>query len=141
MSVWRHAGAALLLVGMGATGTAAPIVCGEPLPPGPRQRAHGAGYELVWQASVWPIPVGQHFSMDLQVCGPPGAAVPTQVRVDADMPAHRHGMNYQTTVAPLGDGRFRADGLMFHMTGRWRLVFELQGTPQAVRITQEVLVE
>ena len=45
--------------------------------------------------------------------------------VDADMPAHRHGMNYRASVTALGDGRFRADGLMFHMAGRWRILFDL----------------
>ena len=32
------------------------------------------------------------------------------------------------TVTALGDGRFRADGLMFHMAGRWELQFDVQRT-------------
>jgi hypothetical protein len=55
----------------------------------------------------------------------PAQPLPVALRVDADMPAHRHGMNYRTTVTALGDGRFRAEGLMFHMAGRWRLLFDL----------------
>jgi hypothetical protein len=42
------------------------------------------------------------------------------------MPEHRHGMNYQTSVVPHGDGGYRAEGLLFHMPGRWELVFELR---------------
>jgi hypothetical protein len=34
------------------------------------------------------------------------AAAPARVlRVDADMPEHRHGMNYRARVSPAGDGR------------------------------------
>ncbi|HEV8109104.1 MAG TPA: cytochrome-c peroxidase, partial [Burkholderiales bacterium] len=41
------------------------------------------------------------------------------------MPEHRHGMNYAPTVKALAPGRWRAEGLMFHMPGRWELVFEV----------------
>jgi hypothetical protein len=63
---------------------------------------------------------GRHFALDVVVCARAGAALPVALRVDADMPAHRHGMNYRPTVRALGDGRYRADGLMLHMAGRWR---------------------
>ena len=33
-------------------------------------------------------------------------------------------MNYRPSVTPQGAGRYRAEGLMFHMPGRWELVFE-----------------
>jgi cytochrome c peroxidase len=41
------------------------------------------------------------------------------------MPEHRHGMNYAPAVKALGPGRWRAEGLMFHMPGRWELTFEV----------------
>ena len=40
------------------------------------------------------------------------------------MPAHRHGMNYRATVSTLSPGVYRAEGLMFHMPGRWRVIFD-----------------
>lgn len=92
-------------------------------------------------ANPWPIPVGRHFSIELALCAPPGATAPAAVRVDADMPAHRHGMNYRTTVTPMGGGQFKAEGLMFHMAGRWRLIFDIEGATPPVRITHEVLVQ
>jgi hypothetical protein len=64
--------------------------------------------------------------------------MPTAVRVDADMPAHRHGMNYRATVTPLVDGRFTAQGLMFHMPGRWRFIFDLATPAGTQRLTHEV---
>jgi cytochrome c peroxidase len=42
------------------------------------------------------------------------------------MPEHRHGMNYAPEVKPLGPGRWRAEGLMFHMPGKWEFVFEVR---------------
>jgi len=39
------------------------------------------------------------------------------------MPEHGHGMNYRPTIEVLGDGRFRASGLLLHMPGRWQLSF------------------
>ena len=70
-----------------------------------------------------------------------GRRDPPLVRVDADMPAHRHGMNYRATIRALGGDRYAADGLMFHMPGRWRFVFDLGSGADAVRMTHEVDVE
>jgi hypothetical protein len=68
---------------------------------------------------------GRHFALDIVVCPRPASRCRWRCAVDADMPAHRHGMNYRTTVRALGDGRYRAEGLMLHMAGRWRLLFDL----------------
>src|SRR3546814_11763658 len=67
-----------------------------------------------------PIQVNQPFTLDLQFC----PDVPEKVVVDAQMPAHRHGMNYRPTVSKTDSG-FRADGLLFHMPGEWEFVFDL----------------
>ena len=52
-------------------------------------------------------------------------------------PGNRCGMNYKAEVKPLGRGRFQAEGLMFHMPGRWELIFEVRGsdTPERVMHT------
>lgn len=53
--------------------------------------------------------------------------VTAQLRgVDASMPEHRHGMNYRPSLVSLGRGRWRAEGLLWHMAGRWELSFELR---------------
>ena len=82
--------------------------------------------------------VGRHFSLDIVVCARGGASLPLALRVDADMPAHRHGMNYRPTVRALGDGRYRADGLLLHMAGRWRLLFELTADGRLDRLAHEL---
>jgi cytochrome c peroxidase len=79
-----------------------------------------------------PVSVSKHFAVEVGACaksGPP----PRALKVDAHMPAHRHGMNYKPQVKPLGNGRWRAEGLLFHMPGAWEFLFELDGERLAAR--------
>ena len=85
------------------------------------------------------IEVGGHFTLDVRACAE--GAPPVLTRVDADMPEHRHGMNYRPSLAPAGDGRYVADGLLFHMPGRWRLSFDVEREGRRVRLTTDVVVE
>ncbi len=42
------------------------------------------------------------------------------------MPAHDHGMPTRPRVtADLGEGRYRLDGMRFHMNGDWEIVLEI----------------
>ena len=43
------------------------------------------------------------------------------------MPLHRHGMNYRPEVKALAPGRWRVEGLLFHMPGKWEFVFIVDG--------------
>lgn len=87
--------------------------------------------QLAWQAEGGPIAVGRPFVMQVQLC-PAGARL---LRVDATMPEHRHGMNYRPSVAAQPDGRWRAEGLLWHMPGRWELRFDVEhgGRVQSLR--------
>jgi hypothetical protein len=65
------------------------------------------------------------------------------LRVDAEMPEHRHGMNYQPSIrARDRPNYFLAEGLLFHMPGRWQVTFELkrQGGP-VQRLTADITLE
>jgi cytochrome c peroxidase len=73
-----------------------------------------------------PVAVARHFRVEIAVCSKSGP-LPDSVKVDAVMPEHRHGMNYAPTVNKLAPGRWRAEGLMLHMPGRWEFVFVLDG--------------
>jgi hypothetical protein len=44
-------------------------------------------------------------------------------------------------ITPLGDGRFRIEGMMFHMAGRWELAFEVQSGKELMRLTHDVQIE
>jgi len=67
------------------------------------------------------------------LCSPLGPV--TEVRVDARMPAHRHGMNYRPRVSVQPDGGFRAIGLLFHMTGQWEILIEASVAGRSERIS------
>ena len=87
------------------------------------------------------VAVGRPFKVEAVVCPGAGGARPAKLVVDADMPAHRHGMNYRARVQALGGGRYRAEGLMFHMPGRWRFVFDLQLPQGPLRMTRDIEVD
>jgi hypothetical protein len=132
---------ALLLNAWAVGGSVA--ACGASLPAAGRQLLERGGVQLVYAPQGGSVPLGRHFALDIEVCAPAGAAAPGLLRVDADMPAHRHGMNYRSSLRTLAPGRYVAEGLMWHMPGRWRLIFELAAPPgQPVqRITHELTLE
>ena len=84
------------------------------------------------------IPMARHFALEVQLCERGGISAAQLTKADATMPAHNHGMNYRPTIKPLGDGRFRVDGMMFHMSGQWRLAFEVQAGRETTRFTHDV---
>lgn len=119
---------ALLSLLLGA-GAAASATC----PPAPEagQRLDSGPLQLAWRAEPGPIAVSRPFALLVTLC-PPEARL---LRVDASMPEHRHGMNYRPSLQPLGDGAWRAEGLLWHMPGRWelRLDVEAAGTTHTLR--------
>ena len=86
------------------------------------------------------VEVARHFSVDLAICPKSGQPEAEAVKVDASMPEHRHGMNYAPAVKALGPGRWRAEGLMFHMPGRWELAFEVTAGGTTDRLTETLRI-
>ncbi len=74
------------------------------------------------------VAVGEVFGADIVACRADGSTFEGDLLLDATMPAHGHGMNNAVAVSRTGSGRFRADGLMFHMPGVWRIHIELSGS-------------
>ncbi|HYE94008.1 MAG TPA: hypothetical protein VEA38_23455 [Terriglobales bacterium] len=105
----------------------------------PRGRVESAGVVVVYRIAPPAIELGRHFQIEALVCAAGGAARLTGV--DADMPAHRHGMNYRATVAAQAPGRYLAEGLLFHMPGRWRLLFDVEHAGRRARLASDVVVE
>jgi hypothetical protein len=114
-------------------------VCGAALSGQQVQIVRHEGWVVAYAPRSWPVPTGEHFELDLQVCD--AAAPVTRVQVDADMPLHKHGMNYLPTVTRKANGVFLATGLMFHMPGKWRFIFDLESGSTRTRLTHEVDVE
>ncbi len=83
------------------------------------------GRTLSYRTEPSAIVVGQHFSIAMQICQSGEPVELDNVRVDARMPAHGHGMNYRPIVTRLAPGRYSATGFLFHMPGQWQFVFEI----------------
>ncbi|MFO1303643.1 MAG: hypothetical protein U1F54_07910 [Burkholderiales bacterium] len=109
---------------------------------GPADRVvEGPSYSIAYRATPSPIPMGQHFALDVTVCPRDKSPLPRSLRVDAGMPEHKHGMNYKPTVTAKGGGRFRVEGMLFHMSGRWEIAFDVASDGAVRRITDAVMVE
>ena len=128
------AGGALFMIGSGALAQA-PAGCGADLKGA--ESAESARYVVVYRAKPAPIAVSQHFALEIAVCAKQGAPAPDALAVDARMPEHGHGMNYKAAVRSLGSGRFQADGLMFHMPGRWQFAFDLRSGGNSERALRD----
>jgi hypothetical protein len=130
-----------LLALLAALGCGQALACGDSLGSGAR-RLEDAQVLLLYKLLPDPVPVGRHFSIEVALCPRGAAPLPAELRVDAQMPEHRHGMNYRPSVTAREAGLYRVEGLMFHMPGRWELSFELRrpgAAPQ--RLTQSLQIE
>lgn len=106
------------------------------LPGGGTGKIQSAHYLVLYRTHPASLKVGQHFALEFAVC-----PAPESVHVDAQMPEHRHGMNYRPTLTGSGEGPYRAEGLMFHMAGKWELMFEMRSRNSVERLTQTVRLE
>ena len=97
-------------------------------------------YLIAFRPEPMKIEVGQPFSLLFNVCaksGSPGELL----AVDAQMPDHKHGMNYRPTIVPGGDGRYRVDGLVFHMPGYWELSIDVRTGEESERLTHDFILK
>lgn len=106
-------------------------------PPAPADgaRLDGPGVALAWRVEGRrTVPLAEPFALRVTLC--PDAA--ELLAVDATMPAHRHGMNYRPSVRRVADGRWRVDGLLWHMPGRWSLAMTVRQDGRTSVLTQDV---
>ena len=122
-----------------APSMAAAQTCSTALPGG--RQIESQRFLVGFRTQPEEIAVGKHFSVEFAVCPKGGTLAPESLRVDAHMPEHRHGMNYKAAVSPAPGGHYRADGLMFHMPGRWEFVFDVRSGGRTDRLTQSVVLE
>jgi hypothetical protein len=91
--------------------------------------SNAGSYSVTFESSPRPIPLNQPFTLTFSVSARGSAAKKSgsdvSVEVDARMPAHRHGMSRTPKLTGLPDGSYRAEGLLFHMPGRWELYFDI----------------
>lgn len=98
-------------------------------------RIESPRYVLAFRTFPKQIAVGEPFSMDIDICNKKDVLALETLRVDAQMPIHRHGMNYAPTVQRVANGRWRAEGLLFHMPGPWEFRFDLRAREMTDHLT------
>jgi hypothetical protein len=130
MRAGRSIGATFAL-GLAAAAAAA---CDPPQAGSQSVRIESGSWVVSYRTRPDRIDVGRHFAVEIGICARAGAAEPQRLVVDAHMPEHRHGMNYRPSIVREGEGRYRADGLMFHMPGRWEFLFEVHSAGRVDRL-------
>jgi NHL repeat len=121
----------------------APPGHGEPGSPTREICSNGGRYHVHVHAPE-PFPTNEMFTLTAEVeegCDPPRRPAAPRVRVDGGMPAHRHGMNTDPVVTPLGGGRYEVKGLLLHMLGHWELYFDLTDAGVTERAQLDVVLE
>ena len=136
MARWRLGGLALAAVLALVLPTGQAAACDRPEGWTGSTKIAGEVWTAWWRSEPAPIPVGAHFSIRFYLCGPPA----DRVKVRGWMPDHRHGMNYRPAVT-LNGGSGTAEGLMFHMPGRWQLILDVRGAVGRETLTAEAVLE
>ena len=107
-------------------GTAQVLACQMPALEYARTLSDDKGFALAWRFVPAQPKIGEFFAVEFAICNRAGPATPETLRVDATMPAHRHGMNFQPKITATGPNTYRAEGMMFHMPGKWEFLFEVR---------------
>ena len=95
-------------------------------------------YQLGVESSLDPIEINRMHSWVLHVRSDGEPVEGARFVIDGGMPAHDHGLPTQPRVtAELGQGRYRLEGLRFHMHGNWEITIEISAAGK----TDTVVVE
>jgi DNA-binding beta-propeller fold protein YncE len=102
---------------------------------------NGRSWRVLWKPKVGAIVRGTPLALDVWVFEPTEPAIPERhvdLRLDAWMPEHLHGMTRLPTVARRDDGGFTIDGVLLHMSGFWELDFDVTAKGVTERATTRV---
>jgi hypothetical protein len=109
--------------------------------PAPEQgfrRLASGDAEVAYRWDPAELKVGRFFAAEVVACKAPSSEPVREIRIDATMPAHGHGMNYRPAAAQTAPGHYKFTGLMLHMAGTWRLTIDLVQGTKRTRLTHEV---
>ncbi|MGC1442695.1 MAG: amidohydrolase family protein [Burkholderiaceae bacterium] len=89
-----------------------------------------------------PIEVSKAFDVTLSLCNRTGL---DEVQLDATMPRHGHGMNYQpqlVRISKAGDEPvvYQAHGLLLHMPGQWQWRVTLNGPQRSEMLAADFTI-
>ena len=83
-------------------------------------------YAVQYESTLDPIEINRMHSWILVVTRDGAPVEGAEIAASGGMPAHDHGMPTRPRItAELGGGRYRLDGMRFHMNGDWEIVLEI----------------
>jgi len=90
-------------------------------------------FKVAYRSSLEPVVINEMHEWTLQVFTADGEPVDdASITISGGMPAHNHGLPTNPQVTEnLGDGRYRVEGLRFHMRGDWELVLDISSGDQS----------
>lgn len=97
-----------------------------------------------WTPDPDPLPFNAPFSVIIEVARaetPDRLSAEVDILVGAFMPDHGHGMNRLPRLTRVGDGRFRVDGMLFHMPGYWELVVSIYAGTESDQAVLPIVLE
>jgi len=97
-------------------------------------------YMIAFRPEPMRIEVGQPFALLFNVCTKSGNPAEL-VAVEAQMPDQKHGMTNPPTIVSAGDGRYRAEGMVFDKPGRWELAVDVRAGEESERLTHEIILK
>ncbi len=127
--------------------TDAPIA--EPTPPPEwtrhaRVESNAGSYVVHVSPPPEELPDNEDFELRVWIAraaAPHEVAREVKLAVEASMPEHGHGMNRTPKIARGEGGEFVVQGMLFHMTGRWELYFDITSGALSERAQVDVLLE
>ncbi|MBX9588447.1 MAG: FixH family protein [Hyphomonadaceae bacterium] len=94
--------------------------------------------EIAYRWAPPALKAGQFFTAEVVTCRTRWGEAVHDIKIDAAMPAHGHGMNYRPSAVAIAPGHYRFTGLMLHMPGTWRITIDLLQGGRHTRLTHEV---
>jgi len=101
-------------------------------------------YYVTYTPNPDPIPLNRMFELSVWVCSAKDRSrslSEIELRADAAMPEHDHGMNTKPKVRANADGSFTVRGMLFHMPGRWELYLDVVRAGVTERAQFEIQLE
>jgi len=116
---------------------------GAPAHGSPLRATSNAGRFVAQVTPLAPaVPLNEHFAVELALFRADGTTpyTPAVVTLDARMEEHEHGMLRDVALQPLGPGRYRADGLLFHMVGAWQFHVDVTEGARSERAQMDLVL-